>query len=116
MDDARLARLVRAIRQRRGWRQIDLARKASVGRTVISDVELGRLDGRTIATLRSILGVFGLSLEIGVRGGGSDGDRVIDARHSALLGACTTWLEDVGWRTRAEVSYSEWASVAQWTC
>jgi transcriptional regulator with XRE-family HTH domain len=108
MDDARVGRMVRVLRQRHGWRQLDLARKAGVGRSVISDVELGRLNGRTIATLRAILGVFGLSIEMGVRGVGADGDRALDARHSDLLGTCAKWLEDLGWKTAPEVTFAEW--------
>lgn len=100
--------MVRVFRQRHGWRQLDLARKAGVGRSVISDVELGRLNGRTIATLRAILGVFGLSVEMGVRGVGADSDRVLDARHSDLLGTCAKWLEDLGWKTAPEVTFAEW--------
>jgi len=74
---------------------------------VVSDVELGRLDGRTLATLRAILAVFGLSVEVAVRGMGAEGDRVLDARHSRLLGACLAWLESLGWKTEPEVTYSE---------
>ena len=107
MDDARVGRLVRAFRQRRGWRQADLALKAGVGPSVVSDIELGRLNGRTIATIRSVLAVFGLSVEISVRGMGAEGDRVLDARHSRLLGASLAWLERIGWKTAPEVTYSE---------
>ena len=107
MDDAKVGRLVRVIRQRRGWRQVDLARKAGVGASVVSYVESGQLAGRTIATVRAIAGALGLSIECLVRGPGADLHRVLDARHSALLGACATWLEDLGWTTSPEVTFSE---------
>jgi transcriptional regulator with XRE-family HTH domain len=108
MDDTRFGRLIRILRQRRGLRQVDLARRAGVGRSVVSDLEIGRLDGRTLSTIRAIVQTFGLTLEVTVRGLGADADRVADERHARLLGACATWLRTLGWHVIAEVSYSEW--------
>jgi transcriptional regulator with XRE-family HTH domain len=108
MDDARSGRLVRVLRHSRAWRQVDLATRAGVGSTVVSNLERGQLGPMTIATIRSILGVFGLSLEVSVRGLGADEDRILDRRHAELLGACAAWLKGLGWQTRAEVSYSEY--------
>jgi transcriptional regulator with XRE-family HTH domain len=108
MDDTKLGRLVRALRQRRGWRQADLAAKAGVGPSVVSQLEIGRLDARSVATVRRIVEAFGLSFEGGIRGMGADADRVLDAPHATLLGACAGWLRTLGWITAAEVSYSEW--------
>jgi transcriptional regulator with XRE-family HTH domain len=108
MDDTKIGRTIRALRHRRGWRQVDLAQKAGVGRSVVSDLEIGRLEARNIATVRKIVAVFGLTFEGGIRGLGADADRVLDERHAALLGACAAWLGSLGWQTAAEVSYSEW--------
>jgi transcriptional regulator with XRE-family HTH domain len=87
---------------------VDLARNAGVGRSVVSDLELGRLDERSIATVRKLVGAFGLTFEGGVRGLGADAERVLDARHAGLLGSCARWLVGLGWQTAAEVTYSEW--------
>ena len=108
MDDTRLGRLVRVLRQRRGWRQADLAGRAGIGRTVVSDLERGQANGTSLATVRKIVGAFGLSTELVVHGLGADMDRVLDERHAALLGACSKWLRGLGWTIVAEVSYSEW--------
>ena len=108
MDDARLGRLIRVVRQRRGWRQTDLAAKASVGKTLIAEIESGRLEGIGLARMRKVVGAFGLSLELTIRGLGADVDRLLDERHASLLGACAAWLKSLGWLTVAEVSYSEW--------
>ncbi|MGH2464701.1 MAG: helix-turn-helix transcriptional regulator, partial [Candidatus Limnocylindrales bacterium] len=96
------------LRPRRGWRQVDLAKRAGVGRSVVSDLERGRLDGRTLSTIRKVMESFGLTLEIAARGSGADLDRVLDERHARLLGACAKWLQSLGWQAIAEVSYSEW--------
>ncbi len=108
MDDARSGRLVRVLRQRRGWRQADLAGRAGLGRTVVSDLERGQIDGTSLATVRKIVGAFGLSAELVIHGLGADMDRVLDERHAALLGAVSKWLRGLGWTIVAEVSYSEW--------
>jgi transcriptional regulator with XRE-family HTH domain len=108
MDDTRLGRLIRVLRQRRGWRQVDLAKRARVGRSVVSDLEIGRLDARTLSTIRKVVETFGLSLDVAARGLGADADRVADERHANLLGTCASWLRALGWRSIAEVSYSEW--------
>ncbi len=108
MDDPRLGRLIRLLRQRRGWRQVDLARTAGVGRSVVSDMELGRLNGMSVATLRRVAAAFSLTLEGTLRGLGADADRLLDQRHAALVEACAAWLARLGWQTIAEASYSEW--------
>ncbi len=108
MDDARLGRLIRFLRHRRGWRQVDLAGRAGVGPDAVVNLESGRLGPMRTSSIRAIVSVFGLSYEIGVRGLGADLDRLLDERHAALLGVCATWLTGLGWQTRSEVSYSEW--------
>lgn len=106
MDDAAFGRLIRALRHRRGWRRVDLAARAEVGLNTITTIEAGRLGRMQLATIRSVAVAFGMSVDWNVRGLGADADRVLDERHSALLGACAAWLTAIGWQTRAEVSYS----------
>ena len=108
MDDLRLGRLVRLLRHRRHWRQEDLARRAGVGRTVISALELGRVDGMTLGTIRRVMATLGLSSEITVRGLGGETDRLLDEGHARLVGVTSRWLTGLGWEVRAEISYSEW--------
>jgi transcriptional regulator with XRE-family HTH domain len=108
MDDARLGRLIRVLRHRRGWRQVDQAERAGVGPDAVGNLESGRLGPMRTASIRAIVSVFGLSYEAGVRGLGATEDRLLDARHAELLGACGKWLSGLGWQTRSEASYSEW--------
>jgi len=108
VDDARLGRLVRAYRNRRRWRQVDLGGRAGVSRSVVSDLELGRVDGMTLATVRQVLAALGLSAEVAVRGGGAEADRLLDAGHARLVAATTRWVTDLGWLTQVEVTYSVW--------
>ena len=108
MDDARFGRLIRMLRQRRGWRQVDLAARAGVGVSVVARLEAGRLGPIRTATVRTIVATFGLSFDAGLRGLGADQDRLLDERHAGVLGAGARWLEGIGWITVVEVSYSEY--------
>jgi transcriptional regulator with XRE-family HTH domain len=108
VDDARLGRLVRALRHRRRWRQVDLAARAGVGHDAITKLESGRLGPMRTESIRAIVAAFGLSYEPSIRGLGGQEDRLLDQRHADLLGSCAEWLGHLRWVTRAEVSYSEW--------
>jgi transcriptional regulator with XRE-family HTH domain len=96
------------MRRRGGWRQADLAARAGVGRSVVSDLELGRASGMTLTTLRRVLAPFGASVEVAIRGLGIDTDRRLDEGHAILVGSASAWLSSVGWVVRPEVTYSEW--------
>ena len=91
MDDAKLGRLLRALRHRRGWRQVDLGEKAGVGRSVISDLERGGLEEVGVATVRKVVAVFGLTFEGAIWGLGADADRLLDERHARLMGIYARW-------------------------
>ncbi len=108
MDDARFGRLIRLLRQRRGWRQVDLAARSRVGISVVARIEAGRLGPMRIGTLREVTSAFGLSFDPALRGLGADLDRLLDEKHAVLLGTCSNWLARTGWLLSAEVSYSEY--------
>jgi transcriptional regulator with XRE-family HTH domain len=107
VDGVRFGRGLRAIRLRRGWRQIDLARAAGVSATLVSNVELGAGAKVTIATLERIAAP--LAARVAVRldwRGGEDVDRLADAGHAALVELVVAVLRAEGWATAAEVSFS----------
>lgn len=107
MDDTGLGRAIRILRQRRSWRQVDLADRAGLGRSVISDIERGRAARHTIQTTRTILRALGAEITIGVRWGGpGDLDRLLDRDHAALVRAWAELNEAHGWEVWPEASYS----------
>jgi hypothetical protein len=61
-----------------------------------------------MGTLRDVTAAFGLSFDPALRGLGADLDRLLDEKHAALLGTCSSWLSRTGWVPSAEVSYSEY--------
>ena len=56
MDAVRLGAVCRALRIKKGWRQIDLALRAGCARSVISDIENGRIGKLQVDTLIGVIG------------------------------------------------------------
>lgn len=106
MDDARVGRALRALRQRRGLRQSEVAVAAGVSQSTISDVESGRLAGLPVATLRQIFAAVDAGFEGTVHWRGAGLDRLLDARHASLVAASVRRLAELGWETRVETTYS----------
>jgi transcriptional regulator with XRE-family HTH domain len=107
VDDQRLGALVREVRQRRGWRQLDLARAAGVSDSLVSVVERGHLDTLALRTLRRVLGVLEIRLDLYGRWRGGDADRLLGARHSALHESVARYFRALaGWIEVPEVTFS----------
>jgi transcriptional regulator with XRE-family HTH domain len=106
MDDRRLGLVVRALRRRLGWRQLDLARRAGVSQPVVSRIERGHLATISTATLRRVLAALDIRLEFDARWRGGEIDRVTDQRHAALASAAAGMLSEAGWTVHQEVTFS----------
>jgi transcriptional regulator with XRE-family HTH domain len=107
VDDARIGRTIRALRMRRGWRQIDLASRAGISRSAISDLERGRAERYTVAATRRVLRALDATVELYLNWGGhGELDRLLDADHASVV---TAWAEGhlrAGWDIWPEASYS----------
>ena len=101
---------MRVARIRLRWRQRDLAAKAGVSPTQVWRVEHGRLDELTIATVRRICAQLAISVDLQPRGRGSDLDRMVNARHSALHEAVVRTIKQQfpRWEIASEVSFNIW--------
>lgn len=107
MDDQRIGRVILVLRQRRGWRQQDLASRAGVSQSAISDMERGHIDRYTLRTIRSVLRALDASarLEPMWRGRG-DLDRLLDADHARLMQDWADRHQRAGWEVWNEATYS----------
>ena len=107
MEDDRLGSAIRAVRIRRGWRQIDLAAAARVSRSTISRMERGHVGSLSVDMLRSIAGALDVRVELRGRWRGGDLDRLLNARHSALHEVVARYLAGLpGWIREPEVSFA----------
>jgi transcriptional regulator with XRE-family HTH domain len=104
----RLGATFRAVRIKRGWRQVDVAARARVDRSVISTIERGHLEAVSIGTLLSIARVLEIQVGFTTRWRAGDLDRLLSSRHSRLHEAVARWFaQDLPhWILAPEVSYS----------
>jgi transcriptional regulator with XRE-family HTH domain len=106
MDLVRFGIVIRALRRRRGWRQLDLAAAASISQDTISLIERGHGDRMSVATLMRVAGALDARVRIDIRWRGGDLDRLIDQDHAALAAEVARILELAGWAVMIEVTYS----------
>jgi len=107
MDDQRIGRILVILRQRRGWRQADLASGSGVSQSAISDIERGRIDRYTLRTVRAVLGaVDGTAVLDVIWGSRGDLDRLLDADHARLMQLWAHGHRQAGWDVWNEASYS----------
>jgi transcriptional regulator with XRE-family HTH domain len=106
MDGVRFGHQVRALRRRRGWRQQDLADRASVSRGVIAGIEQGRAHRVTVATLDRVVAVLGAHVTWRLEWQGENLDRLLDADHARLVEQIVRQLTSAGWTCAAEASFS----------
>ena len=107
MDDERIGRVLRLLRQRRGWRQVDLGARARTSQSAISDIERGRIDRYTLRTIRQVLRAVDASVSMDpLWGGRGDLDRLLDADHARLTQVWADRHRRAGWEVWNEASYS----------
>ena len=99
-------RIVRAIRQRRGWRQIDLARHSGVSQSLIARIELGGAGRLTVRRLESIVEELGARITVRIDWNGEMADRLLDADHAAIVEIITALLRAAGWEAVPEVTFA----------
>jgi transcriptional regulator with XRE-family HTH domain len=108
VDDVRLGRVIRALRRRHGWRQVDLAQRAGVSQQEVSLLERGHLASVPLRIIRAVLAALDASAEVDVRWRGGALDRLLDERHAELVGHTVKSLIAFGWEAQIEVSYSSY--------
>ena len=107
MDDRRIGTALRAIRQRKGWRQIDLASRAGVSASLVGRVERGSLATIPLGTIRRVIEATGARFDPMLRWDGASLDRLLDARHAAMHEAMAAFFTGLdGWVSEPEVSFS----------
>lgn len=107
MEDQRLGSAVRAIRVRRGWRQVDASAAAGISRGAAMRIEAGDLEAVAFADVRRYARALGARFEGLLRWRGADLDRLLNRGHAQLHEATARWLGDIGgWFSLPEISFS----------
>jgi transcriptional regulator with XRE-family HTH domain len=108
MDDLRFGLSIRALRRRRGWTQAHLAEEADLSQTTISRIERGHAEELSVAALRGVLAVLDARLPLRALWRGGELDRLLDERHSWVVGAQVEELEPFGWLLATEVTFNHY--------
>lgn len=108
MNDAELGGVVRSLRHRRRWRQIDLGRRAGVSGGLVGLLERGRADRVSVRSLRRICAELELRLSWDAGYRGAELARLRDRDHSRLAEGFARRLEEIGWVVAAEVSFNRY--------
>ncbi len=106
MDDAKIGRVLRQLRRKRGLRQIDVAARAGVSQATVSVAEHGHVRTLSVATVRRLFAAVDAGFEGLVLWRGGAIDRLLDERHAKLVGASVARLSAHGWRVVIEATYS----------
>jgi transcriptional regulator with XRE-family HTH domain len=107
MSDLRLGAAVRQVRVRRGWRQVDVARKAGVAQVTVSRIERGHLGSVSLDRLRHVAATLDIRVDVVGRWRAGDLDRLLNSGHSRLHESVARAFRDLpDWITAPEVSFS----------
>jgi transcriptional regulator with XRE-family HTH domain len=107
VDDRTSGLVIRALRRRRGWRQADLAARASVSQSTVSRAERGWLEDLSLRTIRAVFAPLEARVQLTPRWKGAELQQLIDEDHSVVVAEVARRIEALGWRVEIEVTYSE---------
>lgn len=106
MDDRQVGRLLRAVRLRRNLRQVDVSDLTGVSQSVISDLELGRLEKVGLASARRAAAGLDVRLVVTAQWRGGEGDRLLDRAHASIVEHVVGVLRALDWEVIPEFTFN----------
>lgn len=103
-----IGRGLRVLRHRRNLRQRDASVLARISRSILADLEAGRLASHAVQALTQAAEAVGGSIRIDLVVPGGDLHRLLDADHAELQGEWKAMLERHGWNVDAEVTFNHY--------
>jgi transcriptional regulator with XRE-family HTH domain len=106
VEDGRVGIALRAVRLRKNRRQEDVAHRAGVSQSTVSDIELGRFDSTSLEILQRVAKALDARIDLNVRWRGGELDRLLNVRHAILAAGVARHLGALGWQVAPEVSFA----------
>ena len=106
MDALRLGAVVRAVRLRRGGRQLDVAVAARVSIATISRIERGQLETLSVGVLLRVAAALEIRIDWMARWRGGELDRMLNSGHAAMHEAAALEFAKLDWLLSAEVTFA----------
>jgi transcriptional regulator with XRE-family HTH domain len=107
MTDQRVGAALRVLRIKKGWRQVDLARRANVSSSTVSVIERGHVDAVSMRALRRVAGALEVRADIRLWLPHGEMDRLLNAGHAAFHEVLARYLGSLhGWVHAPEVSFA----------
>jgi transcriptional regulator with XRE-family HTH domain len=107
MNRFRFGRSVRELRERRRWRQEDLAKRAGLSRSAVGRIERGEIGHMPYDRLVAVATALDGQLDLDFRWRGEAMDRLIDERHAAIVSELVALYRGARWEVAVEVTFSE---------
>jgi len=107
VSDIRVGRIIRAVRTHAGLTQDDVSGRAGVDRSVMTDLEQGRLEQVSLRTARRLCEPLEIELVVDARWRGGAVDRLLDRDHAAVVNHVVKAFSAAGWIVEAEVTFNE---------
>jgi transcriptional regulator with XRE-family HTH domain len=106
MDPVALGIAIRTARIQRGWRQLDVAKRAHCSQAFVSKLERGHLESVRLGDLDRVSRALEVRIELRAWWRGSELARLRAAHHSAMHEVVTRLLTQLGWDISSEVSFN----------
>jgi transcriptional regulator with XRE-family HTH domain len=106
MDRFGFGRAIRGLRHRRGWRQVDLALRSGLARSVIGRIELGQIGRIAYDDLVAAATAVDGQVSLDVRWRGEGLGRLIDEEHATVVDQLVELYRMARWEVAVEVSFS----------
>ena len=106
MDAVRVGRVVRALRIRRRWRQLDLYARARISQSLVAHIERGGAGRVRLDTLERVIAALDARLFLRVDWHGEAADRLLDADHAAIVEQVLEILRAFGWEALPEATFA----------
>ena len=107
MEAGRVTAVFRAVRIRKHWRQVDVARAAGLSQSMVARAEDHRIVGLRLEIILRIATVLDIRLDFLPRWRGGELDRMLNAGHAAMHEqVATMFAATPEWLFRPEVSFA----------